>query len=170
MAAETSLETPGDLQLTRLIDAPREVVFEVWTQAEHLAQWFGPRQVELPVCQVDARPGGALHFCHRVGDGTEVWVKGEYREVVPPQRLVFSSWFSDREGRAGVHPMFPELRGITLLTTVTLIDRQGKTELTVRQQILPPEAAAAARGERECARAGWTETLDRLVEYVRTRA
>lgn len=165
-------EALGDLQLTRLIDAPRAVVFEVWTQAEHLAQWFGPRQVDLPVCTVDARPGGTLHFCHRVGDGTEVWVKGEYREVVPPERLVFSMWFSDRQGRPGVHPTFPELRGVTMLTTVTLIDRQGKTELTVRQQTLLPEAAVAeaTRREREAARAGWMETLDRLAEYVHVKA
>jgi len=174
MANELSkTEDAAELVLSRTIDAPRDVLFKVWTQAEHFAQWFGPRDVDLPFCKIDPRPGGTLHFCHRLRDGTEVWVKGAYREVVAPERLVFSSGFVDADGRAAPHPMFPDLPlDATVLTTVTFADLGGKTKLTIRQALLPPEAAAndIVRREREAARAGWGETLDRLGDYVSTKA
>jgi uncharacterized protein YndB with AHSA1/START domain len=169
----TKTEDAAELNLSRTIDAPRDVLFKVWTQAEHLAQWFGPRDVDLPFCKIDPRPGGVLHFCHRLRDGTQVWVKGVYREVVAPELLVFTLGFVDASGRAAAHPMFPEWPlDAAFLTTVTFADLAGKTQLTIRQALLPPEAAAKdiVRREREAARAGWAQTLDRLGDYVTTKA
>jgi uncharacterized protein YndB with AHSA1/START domain len=161
-----------ELVLARTIDAPREVLFDVWTQAEHFAQWFGPHGVELPFCKIDPRPGGILHFCHRTRDGIEVWVKGTYREVVAPERLVFGLGFVDAPGRPAAHPMFPDWPpDATILTTVTFAELGGKTQLTVRQVFLaPPQAAAndVFRRMREGAQLGWGETLDRLAEHVGT--
>jgi uncharacterized protein YndB with AHSA1/START domain len=168
----TETEAAAELNLSRVVDAPRDVLFKVWTQAEHFAHWFGPRDVELPFCKIDPRPGGVLHFCHRGRAGTEVWVKGAYREVVAPERLVFVLGFVDASGRAAAHPMFPDWPlDATMLITVTFADLCGKTHLTVRQAFLPPEAAAndVVRRVREGARAGWGETLDRLAEYVSTK-
>jgi uncharacterized protein YndB with AHSA1/START domain len=169
MANELPQSEDAELTLSRLIEAPREVLFDVWTDAQHLAQWFGPTDVALPFCKVDPRPGGVLHFCHRLRDGTEVWVKGVYREIVAPERLVFTLSFVDRDGRPAAHPMFPDWPlDAMFLTTVTFADVQGKTQLTVRQVLVPAAAAAldiVAR-ERQAARAGWAETLDRLGEYV----
>jgi uncharacterized protein YndB with AHSA1/START domain len=169
MANEPTHTEDAELTLSRLIDAPREVLFEVWTDAQHLAQWFGPKDVALPFCKVDPRPGGVLHFCHRLRDGTEVWVKGVYREVVAPERLVFTLSFVDRDGQPAPHPMFPDWPlDATFLTTVAFADIEGKTQLTVRQVLVPAAAAApdiVAR-ERQAARAGWAETLDRLEGYV----
>jgi|HubBroStandDraft_6_1064221.scaffolds.fasta_scaffold391694_2 uncharacterized protein YndB with AHSA1/START domain len=162
-------EAAADLNLSRIVDAPRDLVFKVWTDAEHFAQWFGPREVAIPFCRIDPRPGGALHFCHRLGDGTEVWVKGLYREFVVPERLVFTLWFVDATGRPAAHPMFPDWPLDTIiLTSVTFADLDGKTRLTVRQALEPAAAAAkdVVKRERQAARAGWAETLDRLDEYV----
>jgi uncharacterized protein YndB with AHSA1/START domain len=162
-------EDAADLNLSRVIDAPREVLFNVWTNEAHFAQWFGPREVTLPFCKIDPRPGGVLHFCHRLRDGTEVWIRGVYREFVAPERLVFSLSFVDASGRPAAHPMFPDWPlDAVFLTTVTFADLDGKTQLTVRQVLEPPEAAATdtVKRERQAARAGWTETLDRLDEYV----
>jgi uncharacterized protein YndB with AHSA1/START domain len=173
MANELRAEAAADLRFSRIIDAPREVLFDIWTDAEHFAQWFGPRQVALPFCKIDPRPGGALHFCHRLGDGTEVWVKGVYREFVAPERLVFTSLFVDAGGRPAPHPMFPDWPLDTMiLTTVTFADLDSKTQLTVRQVLVPAEAAAkdTVKRERQGARAGWAETLDRLDEYVGAKA
>ena len=159
----------ADLNFSRVVDAPRKLLFDVWTDAEHFAHWFGPREVTLPFCKIDPRPGGTLHFCHRLGDGTEVWVKGVYRELVAPERLVFSLSFVDASGRAAAHPMFPDwLLDTVFLTTVTFADLDGKTQLTVRQVLVQPESAAkdTVKRERQAARAGWAETLDRLDEYV----
>jgi uncharacterized protein YndB with AHSA1/START domain len=161
----------ADLNFSRVIDAPREVVFKVWTDAKHFAQWFGPRQVALPFCRIDPRPGGELHFCHRLGDGTQIWVKGVYREFVVPERLVFSSSFVDANGLPAAPPMFPDWPLDTMfVTTVTFADLEGrKTQLTVRQTLVPAAAAAkdAVKRERQGARTGWSETLDRLDEYIR---
>ncbi len=169
----TQTDVAADLNLSRIVDAPRDLVFKVWTDAEHFAQWFGPRDVALPFCRIDPRPGGALHYCHRLRDGTVVWVKGVYRELVAPERLVFAAWFVDASGQPAAHPMFPDWPLDTIIvTTVTFADLDGKTRLTV-QQVLEPAAAAAkdvVRRERPAARAGWTETLDRLDEYVGAKA
>lgn len=159
----------SELNFSRVVDAPRALVFRVWTEPEHFAQWFGPHAVAIPFCRIDPRPGGELHFCHRLDDGMEVWVKGVYREVVAPQRLVFALGFVDPDGRPAAHPMFPDWPFDTvILTTVTFAELNGKTQLTVRQ-VLEQELAAAVdtvRREREGAQAGWTETLERLEEYV----
>jgi uncharacterized protein YndB with AHSA1/START domain len=159
----------AELAFSRVIDAPREVLFNVWTNAEHFAQWFGPRDVVLPFCRIDPRPGGVLHFCHRLRDGTEVWVKGVYREFVAPERLVFSLSFVDANGASAAHPMFPDWPlDAMFLTTVTFQDVDGKTQLAVRQVLVPAEFAAmdTFRRERRAAGTGWMETLDRLDEYV----
>jgi uncharacterized protein YndB with AHSA1/START domain len=159
----------AELAFSRVIDAPREVLFNVWTDAEHFAQWFGPRDVVLPFCRIDARPGGVLHFCHRLRDGTEIWVNGVYREFVAPERLVFTSSFVDRDGRPAAHPMFPDWPAdTTFLTTVMFADVDGKTRLTIRQVLVPAAAAALdiVGRERQAAAAGWAETLDRLDEHV----
>jgi uncharacterized protein YndB with AHSA1/START domain len=171
--ANEPTQDDSELTFSRLVDAPREVLFNVWTDAQHLARWFGPKDAALPFCKADPRPGGVLHFCHRLRDGTEVWVKGIYREVVAPERLVFTSAFVDPDGRPAAHPMFPDWPLDTAaLTTVTFADVNGKTQLTVRQAVLPAAAAALdiIRREREGARTGWAQTLDRLEAYVSTQA
>jgi uncharacterized protein YndB with AHSA1/START domain len=173
MPDERTRTEDAGLNFSRVIDAPRELVFDVWTDEKHFAQWFGPREVAIPFCRIDPRPGGTLQFCHRLRDGMEVWVKGNYREVVAPERLVFALRFVDAGGRPAAHPMFPDWPLDTvILTTVAFADLDGKTQLTVRQVLEPPTAAAkdTIKGEREAARTGWAETLERLDEYVGARA
>jgi uncharacterized protein YndB with AHSA1/START domain len=173
MASEAALgEAANTLEFTRLIDAPRALVFEVWTESKHFARWFGPHEVDVPFCKIEPKPGGLIHFCHR-RRGMEIWVKGAYREFVARERLVFELGFVDADGLPAAHPMFPDwpLDAI-VLTTVTFADRGGKTELNIRQQILPAELAAmnAVERMREATRVGWTETLERLTEYLGTKS
>ena len=173
-ASETSTKTADDSELnfSRIIDAPRELVFRVWTEAKHFAQWFAPHAVAISFCRIDPRAGGELHFCHRLDDGMEVWVKGVYREVVAPQRLVFALGFVDSDGRPAAHPMFPDWPLDTvILTTVIFADVNGKTRLTVRQVLGSTLRATsdAFKRERKGAQVGWTETLERLETYVRAK-
>jgi uncharacterized protein YndB with AHSA1/START domain len=166
-------EAAADLNFSRRVDAPRELVFRVWTEAEHFAQWFGPRRVDVPFCRIDPRPDGAIHFCHRMQDGMEVRVKGVYREFVAPERLVFSLWFVDAGGAPAPHPMFPDWpTDASILTTVTFVDIDGQTQLTVQQALVPGAAQASDTfgRMRDATRAGWIETLDRLQEYVGAQA
>jgi uncharacterized protein YndB with AHSA1/START domain len=148
----TGTPAPRELVLTRLIDAPRERVFQAWTDPRHLAQWWGPLHFTNAVCEVDPRPGGAIRIDMRGPDGVIYPMKGVFREVVAPERLVFTS--TAVEDAAGN----PQLEG---LATVTFAEHEGKTLLTVHNLILKagPGAADALAGMDE----GWNQSLDRLV-------
>jgi uncharacterized protein YndB with AHSA1/START domain len=159
----------GEIVVERLFSAPRDLVFEAWTVPEHFARWFGPRGVEIAIDRLDARPGGAIQFSHRFETGDRLWVRGTFREVVPPSRLVFVVSFADAEGRPAAHPMFADWPLDAVLTTiVTLEDRAGSTKLTLRQVLTPAEALAleSVKRERTLARAGWDECLGRLDETL----
>ena len=99
MAINTAAE-PAEriLTITRVFDAPRALVFKVWTQPEHLAHWWGPRGFSLPTCQLDLRPGGAYRFQMKSPTGDIVWWHGVVREIVEPERIVWTCAV-DRAGR-----------------------------------------------------------------------
>lgn len=146
--------TARTLILTRVFDAPRELVFRMWTDPKHLARWWGPKDFTNPVCEADARPGGALRIVMRGPDGNEYPMVGVFREVAAPERLVFTNIAVDGQGN-------PILDG---LTTVTFAEEGGKTKLTLetRAVALVAYAAAYLNGME----AGWTQSLERLAAYV----
>jgi uncharacterized protein YndB with AHSA1/START domain len=150
------------LVITRDFDAPRELVWKAWTRPQHFVRWWGPKGFTVPFCKIDLRPGGVMHFCMRSPEGRDFWNKGVFREVVEPERLVSTDSFSDEEGnllQPAHYGMSPEWPSETLLT-VTLAEHEGKTKLTLQQTVLESVA------ERNGAQQGWTETLDRLAEYL----
>lgn len=141
---------PRELTLTRVFDAPRELVFKAWTDRDRLQRWWGPKGFTNPVCRIDVRRGGAIEIHMRGPDGNVYPMTGAFREVVEPERLVFTSSAPNREDK----PMFE------MLNTVTFTERGGKTELTleVRALMVTGDAAYPLQGMTQ----GWTETLDRL--------
>ncbi|MGH6973974.1 MAG: SRPBCC domain-containing protein [Stellaceae bacterium] len=143
-----------DLVITRVYDAPRELVFSLWTDPKHLAEWWGPRGFTNPVCEADARPGGAMRIHMRAPEGTVYPMTGVFREVVAPERLVFASGALDGNGK----PLFE------VLTVVTFEDQGGKTRLTLRATVIMQTDAAAPylAGMDQ----GWNQSLDRLAERV----
>lgn len=141
-------EARGEVVVTRLLDAPRPLVFEAWARPEHLARWWGPRGFALPACEIDFRPGGAYRMVMRGPDGLDYPFHGVYREITAPSRIVFSAVIAE---------------GVAVLTTVTLEDEGERTRLTVRQTV--PAMEEAARGQRQ----GWTESLERLAELLAAR-
>jgi len=154
MDARNSVATgPEDrvLVITRIIDAPRSLVFRAWTEPEHLMRWWGPRGFTLPSCKIDLRPGGAYRFHMRGPEGDDHWSQGVFREVVEPERLVLAGSWADADG----NPASPE----TLLT-VTFEDHGGKTRLTLHQAVFESVTA------RDSHRGGWTSSLERLAEYL----
>ncbi len=140
--------------ITREFDAPREMVFKAWTEPKHVAQWWGPKGFTNPVCEVDARVGGAWHIVMRAPNGDEYPGGGVYREVVAPERLVFTNDAVDKEGKT-------ILKG---LTTVTFAERSGKTLLTLETSAIAmvDYAAAYLKGMEQ----GWTMSLEKLEEFV----
>ena len=144
----------GELVLTRVFDAPREVVFNAWTDPARLQRWWGPKNFTDPVCEIDVRPGGAIRIHMRAPDGTIYPMSGVYQAIDKPRRLVFTSAALDESG----NPLF-EIRN-----TVTFEDQGGKTKLTVHASVitLTEKAPRHLAGMEQ----GWSLSLDRLAAEV----
>ena len=114
--------TPSDREivLTRVFDAPRRLVFDAFTKPELLKRWFGPRGWSLVVCEVDLRVGGAIRFMWRGPVGSDMGMRGVYREIVAPERSVHMESFDDYPGESQVTAVFAEQRGKTTLTATVL--------------------------------------------------
>ncbi|HET9685736.1 MAG TPA: SRPBCC domain-containing protein, partial [Pseudolabrys sp.] len=84
--------------ILRVLDAPRALVWKAWTDPKMMAQWFGPRGFTIPVCELDVRAGGSLRIVMRGPDGQDYPMKGEFREVVAPERLLFTNIATDNDG------------------------------------------------------------------------
>lgn len=167
-ALEEAALPPGELRLERSFAAPRALVFAAFTEPARFVQWFGPRGVTLPTCELDARPGGKLHFRHQLPSGEGLWVSGVYREVVAPEKLVFETWFSDERGEPATPSLLPDLPlDGRMLTSIELTERAGRTTVKVHQVSTSGAGVTEAmRKERRLAREGWSETLDRLGELT----
>jgi uncharacterized protein YndB with AHSA1/START domain len=139
-----------EITITRVFDAPRAVVFRAWTDAKQLAQWWGPKGFTNPVCEIDARVGGALRIHMRAPDGGIYPMKGEIRELVAPERLVFTNIAIDEAGNHIIEG----------LTTVTFEDHGGKTKMTLhtRGSAVVEKAVAYLQGMEM----GWTMSIDKL--------
>jgi uncharacterized protein YndB with AHSA1/START domain len=142
------------MTLTRVFDAPRELVWRAWTDSKHLAQRFGPKQFTSSVPQLDVRIGGPLRIVMRGPDGNDYPMKGTFLEVVPSERLVFSNIAVDKDGN---HLLEGE-------TTVTLSEQDGETKLTLRTYAkgLVPIAPQMLAGME----AGWSQSFEKLQELV----
>jgi uncharacterized protein YndB with AHSA1/START domain len=139
-----------ELQMTRVFDAPRRLVFEAWSKAEYVQRWFTPQPLTTPRCELDFRSGGKFYLVMRMPDGVEFPMDATFEEVVTNERIVFTATIHD-----GVH----------VHTTVTFHDAEsGKTRLDVHQTY--SHETDATRG----ANAGWTATLNQLGEHLKTRA
>ncbi len=150
---KATLTMPSDTELviTRTFNAPRHLVWEAMTTPEHVRNWWGPRKYQMTVCEIDLRVGGRWRFAQVLDDGTEVAFSGEYREIVPPERVV------NTEG----YEAFP---GHDALVTVTLEEHDGVTTFTNRsvyQSKADLDALLASGME-----PGMQETYDRLDEVL----
>jgi uncharacterized protein YndB with AHSA1/START domain len=154
-----------ELVISRIINAPRKLVFRAWTDPEHFMRWWGPKGYTVPFCKIDPRPGGRIRFCMRSPEGHDIWNGGVFQEVVAPERLVSTDYFTDEQGnpvpptRYGMGADFPA----EAVITVTFEEHEtGQTKLTLRQT-LPASVA-----QQSAAQQGWSESFDRLAEYLAT--
>jgi uncharacterized protein YndB with AHSA1/START domain len=142
-----------DLVLTRTLDAPRELVYKVWTDPKHVAQWWGPHGFTVPLCEMDARPGGALHI-RMEGFGMSPEMTGTFLELVEPERIVFTGILVDDAGVSFVE----------ITNTVTLAERGDKTELTLTAHVT--KAGPGSDGPLSGMDEGWNQSLERLSTYL----
>lgn len=164
---QTAKPAPFEFTTSRVLDAPRDLVWKAWTDPERMKQWWGPKGFTVHHAAMDLRPGGAFHYGMKSPDGHDVWGKFIYREIVPPERLVCIVHFSDAKGGVTRHPMSPSWPLKTLSTTT--FEAQGrKTLLTVRW--VPFEATDEERATFEAGRdsmkQGWGGTIDQLEAYL----
>jgi len=154
--AAATFTTPSDREvvITRIFDAPRELVFKAYTDPVLVPKWWGPRGFSTIVDKMEVRRGGVWRFVQRGEDGKEYAFNGVYREIVPPERLVQTFEFEGMPGHV-------------LLQTATFEDQGGKTKLTTTAlfQAMEDRDGMLKTGMKE----GATETLDRLAELLETQ-
>jgi uncharacterized protein YndB with AHSA1/START domain len=152
MTAKTNKQqlASRELVMTRVFDAPRETVFKMWTDPKDMAQWWGPHEFTNPVCELDVRPGGAIRIHMRDSDGTVYPMTGTFREIVRPERLVFTAEALDQNGTAVLEVM----------NTVIFEEKNGKTTLTLQARVT--KVAGEGISYLEGMEAGWTQSLERL--------
>jgi uncharacterized protein YndB with AHSA1/START domain len=138
------------LVLTRVFDAPRNVVFSAWTEPERAAHWWGPQGFAILSCRMDVRTGGSWRVQMRSQEGTRHVKSGVYREIVPPERLVFTWAWDDEQG----------LPGHETLVTILLEAEGRRTRLTLHQAVFETMSA------RDMHRGGWTSCLERFADYL----
>jgi uncharacterized protein YndB with AHSA1/START domain len=158
----TTQETGRQVVITRTFDAPRELVWKAWTEPERFMRWWGPKIFTSPRCEIDLRVGGRFLWCMRWPDGRENYTTGVYVEIVPLERLVYTTSFADAEGNA-VPPSYYEMGddiAFEMRVTVIFEEQNGKTAMTLTHAGLPGELGDSARQ-------GWIESLDKLAASLR---
>ncbi|HYH06809.1 MAG TPA: SRPBCC family protein [Thermoanaerobaculia bacterium] len=164
--ADLLAETPV-FELTRELDAPRDLVWAAWTDEQHLTNWWGPVGLKMQSLTNDFRPDGMMHFGMSSANGPMMWGRWIYREIVPPERLVFVSSFSDEQGGITRAPFAGDWP-LEMLGIVTLTETAGRT--TVRLRSLPLNASESERNTFHAGfasmRGGWGASLDQLAAYL----
>jgi|GEM_PF-17336 len=163
----TATHPAEEFVITRTFDAPRDLVFKAWTEADRLAKWWGPKGFTLLACKLDLRPGGVFFYGGKAPQGGEMWGKWVFREVAAPERLVFVVSFADEKGNT-IRAPFSADWPLEVLSTVTFTEHAGKTTLTMRG--IPINATEAERaafvGMRDSMTDGWTGTFDQLAAFL----
>ena len=134
------------LEITRVFDAPRELVFKLWSAPEHIVRWWGPEGLYLSHCEMDFRVGGKWRFCMQLGTDRQFWISGVYREITPPSRLVFTYIGDEAQ--------------YDTLVEIDFVDLGDKTEMRFRQAPFPDVES------RDSHNFGWSSTLGLLADYV----
>ncbi|MDZ8029245.1 MAG: SRPBCC family protein [Nostoc sp. DedQUE01] len=155
----TSSESERKIVITRVFNAPRELVFKAWTEPKHIAQWWGPKGFTTRVTELDLRPGGRSRYVMISPDGTEYPVKGVFREIVPPERIVTTDEF-DEGFEQVINAELPQ----GMVITAIFEDVDGKTKLTL--EIVHESASDRRKHEEMGVVAGWNSSFDCLDEFL----
>lgn len=150
------------VQIERTFDAPIGLVWQMWTDPDHFASWYGPMGATIPTCTMDVQVGGKRHFCMAIetpNGPMQMWFTGEYKEIVENERLVYTESMSDEAGnvKSPAEIGMPEGHPTTTDVVVELLDLGGKTQMTMTHIGVPAESPGAA---------GWEMAFDKLATYI----
>lgn len=155
-------QTNHTLVITRIFNAPRELVWKAFSDVEMLKKWWGPRNFTSPAGTIDFRVGGKYHFCMRTPEGQDMWSTGIYQEIIPMEKIVNTDSFADKDGNVvspesyGFDATFPK----EMLVTLTFEDEHGKTKFTLSHEGVPSKAM------HDDMQIGWNESFDKLAESL----
>jgi uncharacterized protein YndB with AHSA1/START domain len=163
-----STDTSADFVIARVLNAPRDLVWKAFTDPERMKEWWGPKGFKVIASKMDLRPGGTYLYGLAPPNGQTMWGKFIFREIVPQQRMVLITSFSDEAAGTTRHPMSPTWP-LELLSTFTFEDEPGgKTKLTIRWS--PHKSTEEERktfdAGRDSMRQGWGGTLEQLEAYL----
>ncbi len=160
-AKQVSKPAGRELVISRVFDAPRELVWRAWTEPEHFKKWWGPKHFTCPVSTIDLRVGGSYLWCMRSPQGQDFYNTGVYREIVPMSRLVYTQSFADALGNAvaASHYGLPGDWPPEVLVTVTFEADGARTRVTWREAGIPAAMS-------DMAEAGCKQSLDKLAESL----
>jgi uncharacterized protein YndB with AHSA1/START domain len=149
--------TREEIVITRVFDAPREMVFQAWTDPKHLARWWGPRGFTCPRCDIDVRPGGLIRIDMRGPNGTIYPMAGVYLEIIEPERITYTAGALDEKGA----------QLFEFLHVVTFGEKQGKTTLAMNTRLV--KASAGAAKYISGFEAGMSQSLEKLADQLMTK-
>jgi uncharacterized protein YndB with AHSA1/START domain len=153
--------------ISHTFDAPRERVWKAFTEVERMKDWWGPKGFPVTTCTLDLRPGGSFHYAMAVPDGSLMWGRFVYREIVAPERIVFVNSFSDEAGGLTRHPMIPTWP-LELLSVFRFTEDKGRTTFTLEWAPLnaPAEDCEMFAGAHPHMTQGWLGTLEQLEAHL----
>lgn len=157
----------GAFTISHDLDAPRDLVWKVFTDVDHLEHWWGPKGITIAQATVDLRPGGKFHYCMQTPTGDKMWGRFVYRTITAPESMLYVSSFSDAEGGITRHPMAPDWPR-EMIARFDFAETGRKTRFTVTWSPLDatPQEQAAFDNGRASMQQGWSGTLDKLTEYL----
>jgi uncharacterized protein YndB with AHSA1/START domain len=162
--------TDKDFVISRVFDAPRQLLWDCFTNPERMKDWWGPKGFTVIASKMDFRPGGTYHYGMKASNGAPMWGKFTYREIAPPERIVVINSFSDEAGGVTRHPMSPSWP-LELMSTFTFEEQPGgKTKFTVRWKTYnaTEEEQNTFDASHDSMRMGWGGTMDQLAAYLMT--
>jgi uncharacterized protein YndB with AHSA1/START domain len=167
MMVENNHASDNELVITRVFNAPRELVFKAWTEPERLQKWWGPKGLTLEVSKLDLRPSGIFLGSQRSPEGHVMWGKFVYQEIKAPEKLVFIQSFSDEEGNTARAPFSPAWP-LEIINKLTFTENEGTTILTLRGGPInaTDEELKAFEGMRPMIQQGFGGTFDQLDDYL----
>ena len=161
--AKSTVNEKERMVITRIFDAPRALVWKAWTDPQYVMQWWGPKGFTSPVCKIDFRVGGKFLYCMRTPDGQEGWNGGEYYEIVPHEKIVYSMYFADSKGNkvdpaeyGAEHEAIGDARDVVIFEDFG----NGQTKLTMIGN--EPMEDAKSSGQLE----GWNETFEKVAAVI----
>ncbi len=152
-----------ELIITRVFDAPRQRVWQAWSDPEILKRWWGPKSFTVPFAEIDFKVGGKYLYCMRSPEGKDYWGTGVYREIVPFELIKITDSFADETGKIvpAAHYGMSGAWPLELLITITLEEHENQAKMTLRHVGIP------AGENRDGAEQGWNQSFDKLAQTLK---